>query len=131
VETIKIWDKEIGDGCRPYFVAELGTCHLGSVEIAKTLAKESVEAGANCVKTETFYETEIYDDSIQKVFSIRGKQYSMPLREHMRECQLTLDQHHEIKKYCDELGVPFISTAHEFEAVEVSKLHHQISFIFH
>lgn len=118
MKTVKIWDKQIGDGFRPYFVAELGTCHQGSVEIAKKNVTAAVKAGADCIKTETFYETEVFDSSAKKNFHIRGKQYSLPLIEHMRACQLTLDEHHEIKNFCDEMNVPFMATAHDRERVD-------------
>ncbi len=121
MKTVHIWDKEIGEGNLPYFIAELGTCHRGSVEVAKENAKAAVAAGADCVKTETFYETEVADDAARKVFTTRTKKYSVPLKEHMRRYQFTLDQHHEIKKYCDELGVPFMATAHSWEAVDFLK----------
>lgn len=118
MKTIDIWDRPIGDGHPPYFVAELGTCHQGSVEIVKENAKAAVDAGADCVKTELFYETEVRDSSARKTFSTRGKDFSVPLIEHMRRYQFTLEQHHEIKKYCDELKVPFMATAHDRRRVD-------------
>jgi len=114
----KVGDRTVGGGAPPFVVAELGVTHQGSLEIAKKNAAAAVAAGADCVKTETFYETEIFDDSAMKTFSIRGKDYAVPLREHMRRYQFTLDEHHEIKKLCDELGVPFMATAHAFRAVD-------------
>ncbi len=118
MKTIDIWDRPIGDGHPPYFVAELGTCHQGSMGIAKKNAKTAVDAGADCIKTELFHETEVKDPSARKTYSIRGKDFSIPLIDHMRRYQFTLEQHHEIKKYCDELDVPFMATAHGRERVD-------------
>ncbi|MBI9079228.1 MAG: N-acetylneuraminate synthase family protein [Pseudodesulfovibrio sp.] len=113
MKNVKIGKKLIGEGQAPFFVAELGTCHEGDLDIALMLARKAVEAGADCIKSELFYETEVFDPSAVKTFSIRDKQYSVPLIEHMRRYQFTLEQHHEIKKLADELDVPFMATAHD------------------
>ena len=115
---IKIGNKFIGDSHPPFFIAELGICHKGSVDVAKENALAAVKAGADCIKTELFYETELFDPSAVKTYSIRGKKYSVPLLEHMRRYQLTLDQHAEIKSFCDKLQVPFMATAHDEEKVD-------------
>lgn len=121
MRTVKIGDREIGPGHPPYFVAELGTCHRGSVEQAKINALAAVRAGADCVKTELFHESEVRDPSARKTYTTRTKSYSVPLIDHMRRYQFTLEQHREIKGYCDELGVPFMATAHTFERVDFLK----------
>lgn len=116
--SIRFGTKILGDGFPPLFVAELGTCHRGSVEIAKENARLAVEAGADCVKTELFYEHEIADPSARKTYSIRGRKFDVSLLEHMRLYQFTLDQHREIKEYVDRLGVPFMATAHDFVRID-------------
>lgn len=109
---------KIGGGQPPYFVAELGTCHRGSVDVAKENARMAAQAGAPCVKTELFHETEVLNPNIMKTYSIGDRRYEVPLVEHMRRYQLTLDQHREIKEYCDTLGVAFMATAHDRSRVD-------------
>lgn len=118
MNPVKIWDRTIGDSFSPYFVAELGTCHEGSLEIAKENVRAAVAAGADCIKSELFYETEVKDPSARKTYTINGKKHSVPLIEHMRRYQFTLEQHHEIKLLCDELKVPFMATAHDWDRVD-------------
>ncbi|BCS89192.1 N-acetylneuraminate synthase family protein [Pseudodesulfovibrio sediminis] len=118
MNTVKIGEKLIGEGHPPFFIAELGTCHEGNLDVALDLTRKAVEAGADCIKSELFYETEVRDNSAIKTFSIRGKRYEVPLLDHMRRYQFTLDQHHEIKKLADQLGVPFMATAHDEERVD-------------
>ena len=118
MRTIEIGGRPVGEGHPPFFVAELGTCHEGSLDVALELARKAAAAGADCIKSELFYETEVFDDSARKTFSIRGKRYSVPLLEHMRRYQFTLEQHHEIKKLADDLGLPFMATAHDRRRVD-------------
>jgi len=110
--------RHIGRRSPPYFVAELGTCHQGNLEKALTFTRAAAKAGADCIKTELFNEKEVFDPSAQKTFSIRGKEYSIPLIDHMRATQLSLDEHRKIKEESERLGLPFMATAHDFERVD-------------
>lgn len=48
--TVRIGDREIGEGHPVFIVAEIGINHNGSVELAKKLIDASVEAGCDAVK---------------------------------------------------------------------------------
>jgi len=122
MDRVRVGEFVIGEREEPFFIAELGICHGGDLATALRLADASVEAGAHCVKTETFQrETVVLDDSAVARYFIDGKVVEEPLGEHMDRYELTLDEHHQIKRRCDELGVPFMSTAHEFEGIDFLK----------
>lgn len=118
MKSVRVGDREVGPDSPPFFVAELGICHRGSVAVAKDNAKAAAEAGADCIKTELFYETEVRDPSATKTWSSRSGRHEVPLLEHMRRYQFTLEQHHEIKRFADELRLPFMATAHTRERVD-------------
>ncbi len=122
MHPVKVGDFILDDEHPPFFVAELGICHGGSVDLALELAEAAVAAGAHCVKTETFNrQNMVFDPSAQTSFFINGVKHVVPLAEHMERYQLTLTEHHHIKKLCDRLGVPFMSTAHDFKAIDFLK----------
>lgn len=119
MQNVKIWDYPIGEGNAPFFVAELGICHGGKVDVALELAEAAVAAGVHCVKTETFQRhAMVFDPEATTRYAIHGEVITVPLIEHMEQYELSYEEHHKIKKRCDELGVPFISTAHDFEAID-------------
>jgi len=119
MHSVNLWDYKIGDGNPPFFVAELGICHEGKLEVALELTKAAYDAGAHCIKTEAFQRKSlVFDPSATMTYSIKGKKITTPLSEHMEKYELSFEEHHQIKKYCDELKIPFISTAHDFEAVD-------------
>ena len=119
MQIVAVQDRKIGDGHPPFFVAELGICHQGSVEIAKQLSKAAKDAGADCIKTETFQQENIvFDPNMTISYSIRREHFTENLLEHMEEYQLSYEEHEEIKRYSDELGLPFMSTAHDVESVD-------------
>jgi len=122
MKNVVIRDRKICDGFPPFFVAELGTCHEGSVEIAKQLIKAAKEAGVDCIKTETFQRKNIvFDKELCFTYSIRGETFTELLLEHMERYEFSFEQHEEIKRYADRMGLPFMSTAHDFEAIDFLK----------
>ena len=119
MKTVKIGNRVLDVDQQPFFVAELGICHEGRIDVALELTRTAVEAGADCVKTETFQRsTMVYDPSAMMSYSIDNKKYTVSLAEHMDRYELSFDEHHRIKLLCDELKVPFMSTAHDFHAVD-------------
>ncbi|MEW5772128.1 MAG: N-acetylneuraminate synthase family protein [Thermodesulfobacteriota bacterium] len=119
MNTIRLMDRPVGGGGSPFFVAELGICHGGDVAVALDLAAAAIEAGADCVKTETFNRANmVFDTAATCSYVIRGKRITEPLGEHMDRFSLTLEEHHRVKRLCEERGVPFMSTAHDFAAVD-------------
>jgi len=61
---IKVGNLRISQDNPPVFVAELGICHEGSLDIALELTEKSFRAGADIIKTETFQRKEIvFDDN--------------------------------------------------------------------
>lgn len=109
----------LGKGHPPFFVAELGICHEGRLDVALELTRAAVAAGADCVKTETFQrEHLVYSSDATTRYEIWGKTHEVSLADHMARYELSLDEHHEIRRECTRLGVPFMSTAHDFDAVD-------------
>lgn len=119
MNVVTVGGRTIGAGAEPFFVAELGICHEGRLDVALELTRKAAAAGAHCVKTETFQrETLVYDPSATATFTIRGETLTVPLIEHMDQYGLTFEEHGRIKQECDLLGLPFMSTAHDKEAVD-------------
>lgn len=119
-KIVRIGEHKIGPGHSPFFIAELGICHEGSVDIALELAKAAIDAGANMIKTESFMRRKmVFDNSAETTYSIKGKKITVPLAEHMDKYELTPEEHERILLYCKDLGVPFMSTVHCFEAADL------------
>ena len=119
MKKISVSDYHIGEKEPPFFVAELGICHEGKLDIALELTQAAAEAGADCIKTETFHHsTTVFDPSAVTSYTINSIKHTVPLIEHMKQFQLTLEEHHEIKKLCDRFNIPFMSTAHDFESID-------------
>ena len=79
---------------KTFIIAEAGINHNGKLSLAKKLAYVSKHAGADVVKYQTFWDI--------------GR---------LEEYELTKEEFIELKEYCDEIGIEFMSTAHSIEAI--------------
>ncbi len=119
MKNVIIGTQTLGKGHPTFFVAELGICHEGRLDVALELTRAAVAAGADCVKTETFQRKNlVYSPEATTSYEIWGKSHEVSLADHMDRYELSLDEHHEVRRECARLGVPFMSTAHDFEAVD-------------
>lgn len=84
-----------------FIIAEAGINHNGDLEQAKWLAESALFAGADAVKFQTFTQEEVNYPNITYAETI------------------------ELKEYCDEIGILFLSTPHSYSAVEL--LQHLVS----
>ncbi|SDJ92042.1 N-acetylneuraminate synthase [Ferrimonas sediminum] len=112
-KVIKLGDREISNFGRPYVIAEIGANHNGDMALAKSMIDSAVDNGADAVKFQSWSNTSLiakeeydrnqsYDDCKKKHF---GSLFEM-----VDKYALSTEDHHELKRYCDEKGVAFCST---------------------
>lgn len=100
-------------------IAEAGVNHNGDVQLAKKLCLAAKNAGADVVKFQTWITEKIITASVeqaeyQKENTGRNEsQFDM-----LKSLELSYDEFTEIKKYCDEIGIMFASTADEEESLD-------------
>ncbi len=100
-----------------FVVAEAGVNHNGSLDTAKQMAYEAKEAGADAVK----FQTSIPEKSMSRFAELAeyqekniGKRVSM--LDMARSLSLTFKDFERLKRYCDEIGLLFLSTPFHTEA---------------
>ena len=100
-------------------IAEAGVNHNGNFEIAKKLVDEAVKAGADIVKFQTCKAENVisrYADKAEYQKVTTGEADSQ--LEMVRKLMLTYEEYGELKKYCDEKGITFLSTAFDLPSVD-------------
>ncbi|MFC2091180.1 N-acetylneuraminate synthase family protein [Elusimicrobiota bacterium] len=112
VKSVKIGDKIIGDGHPCFISVEPGATHTG-LESAKKLAKAAKEAGADAVKYQTMDTDELMSTESRKhMIDYRTPEgwKKESIYEALKRRELTFDEWRQLKGYCDDLGILFIST---------------------
>ena len=81
-------------------IAEIGWNHMGDMKLAKKMILAAKSSGADFAKFQTF--------DVKRLKS--GPWDKDGRREIYEKAQLDLDNHIELKKYCDEVGIGFMSS---------------------
>jgi sialic acid synthase SpsE/sugar phosphate isomerase/epimerase len=101
---IKIGDFTISDNDPTFVIAEIGINHNGSLDLAKRLIDDAVEAGADCAKFQMRHLESLYsnagnaDDARENL----GSQYTLDL---LSRFQLSTEQMFEAFDYCTARGI--------------------------
>ncbi len=120
-KKIKIGDKLIGDNYPSYIIAEIGANFNGSLEKAKELCDAAKEVGADCAKFQTFKSERIVSHKGFSKMNLKGVHgtWDKPISEVFKEVEFPRNWHHEIKQYCDQIGIDFSTSPYDFEAVDL------------
>lgn len=93
-----------------FIIAEAGVNHNGSLNMAYDLVDIAYEAGADAVKFQTF--------NAKKLVASRKARGIESDYDVLKNLELTHDKFRQIKKYCDHVGITFLSTAGDIESAK-------------
>lgn len=119
--SIKFGEKSVGKGQSVYFIADIGANFDGDLKKAKKLAKTAAEAGADCVKFQTFSAPKIVSTVGFSKIQLGGAHatWNEPVHKVFKKVEFPRGWHKELMKYCKELGVHFSSSPYDKEAVDL------------
>lgn len=99
-------------------IAEAGVNHNGSYELAKKMVDIAKSAGADYVKFQTFNPEKLVSRFAEKAeYQKRNTDKNENQLEMLQRLALTDDNFISLKKYCDEIGIGFISTPFDLESI--------------
>lgn len=100
-------------------IAEAGVNHNGNFDTAIQMVKAAKRAGADYIKFQTFVPEKLVSESAQKAeYQKKTTGADESQLDMLKKLTLTNSEFLEIKKYCDELEIGFISTPFDLESVE-------------
>jgi len=101
-------------------IAEAGINHNGDMNLARKLIDVAAEAGADCVKFQTFVADRLLTPHAKKAgyqnqtTGQNESQYSM-----IRKLELTREMHEELIEHCSSREIQFFSTGFDQESVDL------------
>ncbi len=102
-----------------FIIAEAGVNHNGSFELAKQLIDKAVWAGVDCIKFQTFNSKNLVSKNAQKADYQKKKTDSNESQlEMLKKLELSKEQFIELKKYCQEKNIMFLSTPFDLESID-------------
>ena len=96
---------------KPIVVSEIGCNHMGSMEIAKELIRLSKECGADYAKFQKRYARELLtEEQYNTPHPVAYNAYGATYGAHREALEFSMEQHVEVKKYCDEIGIGYCTS---------------------
>ena len=101
------------------FIAEAGINHDGDIEKAKKMIDVAVEANADYVKFQSFKAKKLVtSDALTSSYIDKGSHSGESFLDLLARLELDEQSHIELKKYCDQKGIKFLSTAFDNESFD-------------
>jgi N,N'-diacetyllegionaminate synthase len=101
-----------------YVIAEAGVNHNGDLGLAFRLVDAARNAGADCVKFQTFKAREVVTATAPKAsYQLKVTDRSESQIEMLKNLELSHEAHHELLRYCRQLGIDFLSTPYSLQDI--------------
>ena len=115
MNEFKIGNYHIGVNGAPFIIAEAGINHDGDYKKAIQLVDSAKESGADCVKFQYHItDAELIRSDIKPGYLSKEKLWDIT-----KHIELTTDEHIGIKKYCEKVGINYMSTPFSREAADI------------
>lgn len=102
-----------------YIIAEAGVNHNGDVNIAKKLCLAAKEAGANAIKFQTWVTEKIITKNVKQAsYQMKNTRNENSQFDMLKPLELSYNEFREVKAYCDNIDIQFVSTADEKDSLD-------------
>jgi N-acetylneuraminate synthase len=102
----------------PYFIAEIGVNHEGSIEKAKELIKIASESGANAVKFQSYKAERLTSVNSPAYWDTEAESTTSQYELFKKYDSFDKEEYVELKKYSDENNVEFLTTPFDSNFVD-------------
>lgn len=118
-KAIDIQGRRIGSSERCFVIAEACDNHLGDIEVAKEMVRQAKACHADAIK----FQHHLPDDEMLRDGVPTSANFDIPLYEFLERYALKLDQHYELFRYCNEVGILYLCTPFSRQAaIEINKM---------
>lgn len=100
----------------PFLVAEAGVNHEGNMDLAKRLVAEAREGGADAIKFQTYKAETIASRYSPSYWDLSKEPTRSQFELFKKYDKFWKKEFEEIKKYCDDCGIEFLSTPFDLES---------------
>lgn len=99
-------------------IAEAGVNHNGSIELAKQMVEAAAKAGADYIKFQTFKPEKLVSKYAQKAdYQKKTTGNNESQLQMLEKLALSYDDFVELKKYCEQIGIGFLSTPFDEDSI--------------
>lgn len=110
---VHISNRPVGETAPCFIIAEGCDNHLGSLEAAREMAREAKLAGADAIK----FQHHLPDEEMLPDAPMSDN-FDEPLYDFLMKHALTLEEHRDLKRYCDGIGILYMCTPFSWKAAQ-------------
>lgn len=103
----------VGENAPCFVIAEGCDNHLGELDVAREMAREAKLAGADAIK----FQHHLPDEEMLPDAPMSDN-FGEPLYDFLKKYALSLEEHHDLKRYCDEIGILYMCTPFSWKAAQ-------------
>src|SRR5438874_12226435 len=115
--SVRIGNKEVGDGKPCYIVAEIGINHNGDVELARRLITVAAAAGCDAVKFQKRSIDVVYPPT--ELAKPRESPFGATNGDLKRALEFEIEEYQEIDRYCREVKMPWFASCWDEASVDL------------
>ncbi|WP_026889827.1 N-acetylneuraminate synthase [Clostridium beijerinckii] len=102
-----------------FIIAEAGVNHNGDINIAKKMIDNAVLCGVDAIKFQTFNANNLVTkDAKQAKYQVDNLKEETSQLEMLKKLELSHEQYKDLKKYCEEKNIIFLSSPFDLESIE-------------
>ncbi|MAQ64549.1 acetylneuraminic acid synthetase [bacterium] len=101
---------------KPYVIAEAGVNHEGNMALAKRLCDEALEGSADAIKFQTYKADTIASKDSPAYWDTTKEPTKSQYELFTKHDKFWKSEMQELKDYCDEIGIEFMSTPFDVES---------------
>ena len=113
MKSFKIFNRKIGEGCKPLIIVELGINHSGKIALAKKIIDKAKLAGAEIIKHQTHIPEFEMSNEAKKIVPVHTNENIYKI---ISDCSISEKNEILLKKYTQKKKMIFISTPFSREA---------------
>jgi len=103
---------------KPYVIAEIGVNHEGSMRLAKRLVDEAKEGGSDAVKFQSYKAETLASKDSPSYWDTNEEPTTSQFELFKKHDSFWKEEMQELKNYCDEVGIEFLSTPFDIESAD-------------
>ncbi len=113
MKSFKIFNRKVGEGCKPLIIVELGINHSGKITLAKKIIDKAKLAGAEIIKHQTHIPEFEMSNEAKKIVPVHTNENIYKI---ISDCSISEKNEILLKKYTQKKKMIFISTPFSREA---------------
>lgn len=114
IEAVRMGDRLVGLGQRPFIIAEACINHQGEIAVAERMVYSAHAVGADAIKFQVhLLENEMLRQAPQ------SDNFDEPLWETLDRTNLTVDEHRRLKQLCERLGIMYLCTPFSRDGADI------------